>query len=199
MEALQLQYDGYNSYTYADYASWQTEKRYELIDGKAYLMAAPSEAHQTITVELLKQIAIFLTGKTCKVFVAPFDVCLNAKGDNDNTVVQPDILVVCDRSKLDGKRCNGAPDMVIEVLSPSSSKKDRYLKFLKYQNAGVREYWVVDPEFKIVQVGTLEKGSYSMAIYEENDTVSVNVLEGCDINLKDVFAEIVTENDEAAV
>ena len=109
-------YDRDKRYTYADYESWDDENRYELIDGVVYMMSAPSIEHQGILVELSRQLANFLVGKPCRVFVAPCDVCISGLGDEDDSVVQPDIFVVCDESKLDKKYCNGAPDMVIEIL-----------------------------------------------------------------------------------
>jgi Uma2 family endonuclease len=97
--------------------------------------------------------------------------------------------VVCDRSKLDGKRCNGAPDMIIEILSPNSAKRDLIIKFNKYQQAGVREYWVVNPDNKIVSVHILENGKYVTSAYSDTDTVSVHVLDGCEIDLREVLEE----------
>ena len=176
-------------YTYADYASWDDENRYELIDGVAFIMSAPSTVHQRILTEMLRQLANFLYGKQCEVFIAPFDVCLNARGDDDDTVVQPDILVICDDSKLDKKRCNGAPDLVIEIVSPSSSRHDRFKKLNKYLYAGVREYWIVDPDDKILTVHVLEDSKYVIGAYGSDDSVPVNVLEGCEINLSEVFAD----------
>jgi len=176
-------------YTYADYASWDDENRYELIDGVAFMMSAPSMAHQTMITEMLRQLANFLRGKQCRVLVAPFDVCLNARGDEDDTVVQPDLLVVCDDSKLDKKRCNGAPDLIIEIVSPSSSRHDRFRKLNKYLFAGVREYWIVDPDDKILNVHVLENGKYVIGAFGIDDSVPVHVLEGCEINLSEVFAD----------
>ena len=174
-------------YTYADYASWDTEERYELIDGVPYLMGAPNEQHQDISMSLAYQLYAFLRGKPCKVFHAPFDVCLNAAGDDDTTVVQPDLLVVCDRTKLDGKRCNGAPELAIEILSPSSGGRDGFLKYQKYVRAGVGEYWIVDPETKTVHVHVLHDGKYTGTVYNGGDAVPVQTLEGCVISLADVF------------
>jgi len=174
-------------YTYADYASWDDDKRYELIDGIAYMMSAPTTAHQTILIQMTRKLADFLDDKPCKIFVAPFDVCLNGKGDADDTVVQPDILIICDESKLDEKRCNGAPDMAIEIVSPSTARNDRITKLNKYLEAGVREYWIVDPDSKGVTVHTLENGKYIISAYEETETISVNILKGCRISLPDIF------------
>lgn len=177
-------------YTYMDYASTNDDNRYELIDGVMYLMSpGVAQIHQDISVELLGQFRDHLKGKPCKLYHPPFDVCLNAAGDDDTTVVQPDLFVVCDKSKLDGKRCNGAPDLVIEILSPSTIKHDRVTKLGKYLQAGVREYWIVDPESKIVSVHILKEGEYIAKAYTDSDNVAVYVLEGCSINMKEVFTE----------
>lgn len=188
--AKDYKYDRYgNQHTYTDYSSWDDGERWELIDGIAYMMSAPSVAHQSISGEIFRQLANFLHGKQCKVFAAPFDVCLFAKGDGDDTVVQPDLLVVCDQSKLDEKRCNGAPDMIIEILSPSTSSHDRIRKLNKYMQAGVQEFWIVDPEHKDVTAYFLIDGVYVVAgAYESGETISVKVLEGCTISLQEVFA-----------
>ena len=180
-------YENDTRYTYADYASWDDDIRYELIDGIPYVMYAPTTTHQGILMDLSRQLASFLKGKPCRVFAAPCDVCLNGLGDKDDTVVQPDILVVCDESKIERKYCNGAPDMTIEILSPSTSKRDLLTKLVKYQNAGVREYWIVDPDAKTVNVHILEDGRYVINSYESNDTIAVTVLDGCSIILSEVF------------
>jgi len=175
-------------YTYSDYASWDTEERYELIDGMPYVMKAPSEAHQRISGNLYLQLGNYLKGKHCRVYHAPFDVRLNV-GSGDDTVVQPDIIVVCDRSKLSNNGYEGAPDFVIEIASPSSAGNDRVLKFNQYLKTGVREYWIVDPDTGSVQACILQNGKYVVSIYFETATVPVHVLEGCEISLPDVFAE----------
>jgi len=175
-------------YTYADYASWDDDNRYELIDGEVFVMSAPSTEHQRVLRRLLVLLDTFLKGKKCEVFIAPFDVCLFGKGDEDDTVVQPDILVICDKSILDKKRCNGTPDMVIEIISPSTSRLDRIKKLNKYLQAGVREYWIVDPEDKSVAVHILERGKYIIGAFERDETISVHILEGCEIDLSDVFS-----------
>ena len=183
------QYSVEKRYIYSDYASWDTDDRYELIDGEAYLMSAPSWDHQEILGNLFGLLWTFLRGKPCKLAIAPFDVCLNAAGDKDDTVVQPDLIVVCDKSKLDGKRCNGAPDMAVEVLSPSNRKHDTVRKFNKYLEAGVNEYWIADPDAQTVQVCILKDGQYDVKEYSSTDTVPVHVLDGCKINMQEVFAE----------
>jgi Uma2 family endonuclease len=175
-------------FTYADYLSWDGPERYELIDGEAYMMAPPSRMHQEISGELFGAIWEFLKGKSCKVYAAPFGVRLNPMEDqSDDTVVEPDIVVVCDPSKLDDRGCNGAPDLVIEILSPSSSRYDRIIKFQKYLEAGVREYWIAEPEEKSLSVYVLKNGEYVASTYEDTDTVPVAVLPGCRIDLNAVF------------
>ena len=176
-------------YNYEDYLTWDDAVRYELIDGVPYLMAGPSQAHQEISGELFFQLRQFLKGKPCKVFHAAFDVRLNAES-YDDIIVQPDLLVVCEKSKLDGRSCVGAPDMIIEILSPANPRHDTAVKFRLYQKAGVREYWVVDPDRKTVSVHVLEKGKYFTAVYFDDDIVPVSVLSGCQIYLSDVFEEL---------
>jgi len=176
-------------YTYSDYCTWDDSERWELIEGVPYSMSpAPSPAHQAISVELSGQLRDFLKGKSCKVFRAPFDVRLNAAAEDD-TVVQPDLAVICDRSKIDDKGCQGAPDLIIEILSPSTARHDRMVKFQQYQQAGVLEYWIVDPDTQTVQVCILQDGLYFTHMYADTDTAPVSVLPGCKINLPDVFAQ----------
>ena len=177
-------------YTYADYASWDDDKRWELIDGVPYAMSAPNVAHQSICMELSAQLSIFLRGKPCRVFASPFDVRLNADSADD-IVVKPDIVVICDSTKIrDGKSCQGAPDLVIEILSPSTARFDRFLKLNRYLAAGVREYWIVDPDTRLIETYILEGGKYSVERYSEEDDLSVHVLPGLVIDLGDVFTDV---------
>ena len=188
MDALQME----KRYTYADYCTWDDDERWELIDGAPYAMApSPSQAHQTILGRLFAQLHNYLEGKPCKAFIAPFDVRLNANadGETDDTVVQPDILVVCDDTKLDGKSCIGPPDLVIEILSPSSALKDKAIKFKKYLEAGIREYWIVDPDTKTVSAHILENKRYYVTTYTNADTAPVHILDGCQVDLSRVFEE----------
>ena len=174
-------------YTYADYYTWNDGKRYELIDGTAYLMEpAPLFGHQSISVKLTKIIDTFLEGKPGVMFHAPFDVRLNAWA-GDNTVLQPDIVVFADQSKLFGTGCIGAPDMVIEILSPSTARRDRVEKFNQYLLACVKEYWIVDPDEKTVNAYILESDVYIGKTYRQTDEVPVFVLDGCVIKLSKVF------------
>jgi len=174
-------------YTYADYILWDGDERYELIDGVPYALASPSTEHQRISGRLYLQFAGYLDGHPCEVFAAPLDVCLFADGEKDDTVVQPDLLVVCDQAKLDEHKCNGAPDMTVEIMSPSTSKRDMQLKRDRYLQAGVREYWIIDPVKKVLIMNVLEDGEYSVNIFTEADAVPVRILEGLTINLPDVF------------
>jgi len=174
--------------TYADYASWDDDNRYELIDGVVHMMSAPTADHQRILIRLVRKLADFLDDKPCEVFAAPFDVCLFGKGDEDNTVVQPDVLVICDDKKTaNNKYCNGAPDLAIEILSPSTSRLDRIKKLNKYLQAGVREYWIVDPDDKNIIVNILDDEKYVIYAYDDNDIISLHVLDGCKISLSDIF------------
>ena len=190
--------DGSVLYTYEDYCTWDDEIRYELIDGIPYVLSAPLRKHEDISGSLFYQLYGFLKGKPCKVYDAPFDVRLDIRLKDErplneqddarfDTVVQPDILVVCDKSKLDDKGCKGAPDLVMEILSPSSKRKDMLIKFNKYLQCGVREYWIIDPESKVVTVNILDNGKYYSTSYEETDSVTVSVLDGFQMNLEDVF------------
>jgi Uma2 family endonuclease len=183
-------------YTYADYASWDLAEgeRYELIDGKPYAMSAPSVKHQQISGELVRQLGNFLKdskNKSCQVFHAPFDVCLFGLGEQERTVVQPDISIVCDNSKNkleNGKRCNGAPEFIVEILSPSTSTHDWFYKLNKYLQAGVREYWIVDTQLKKIFVHLLKVNKYDVIEYKETDTIPVTVLDSCEINLSEMFS-----------
>ena len=171
-------------YTWEDYMSWDDDVRYELIDGVAYAMGAPSQRHQSILGDLYTLFNIFLKKNPCKVFISPCDVKLANK-----TVLQPDMFVVCDRSKLDGQFTQGAPDLVIEIESSSSTQRDRILKYNKYLDAKVKEYWIVNPESKVTEVFILVNGDYSRKAYDEKDKISVHVLDGCTIDMSEVFAE----------
>ena len=182
-------------FTFADYLTWDEDERIEIIDGKFFLMAPPSSRHQEIAAELTRQFGNYLEGKTCKVYPAPFGVRLFERdGDTPediDTMVEPDLSVVCDRSKIDRHGCKGAPDLVIEILSPSTQRHDRLVKLNLYQRAGVREYWIVDPDTQTVQV-MLQDGNGALQIHEvytREGVAKVNVLEGCFIELSKVFSE----------
>ena len=179
-------------YTFADCLTWGENERIEIINGEAVMMAPPTRIHQEILMELSRQLANFLEGKKCKVYPAPFAVRLFEKdGDTPedvDTMVEPDISVVCDHDKLDKHGCKGAPDLVVEVLSPSTQRHDRLVKLDLYQRAGVREYWIVDPDSSTVQVFMLKDGYlHPHEVYSEKDIAKVNVLDGCFIELSKMF------------
>ena len=142
-------------FTYRDYVTWPDDERWELVDGVAMAMAAPSAAHQRLLGQLFRWFAEYLDDKPCEVLFAPFDVLI-PDGDEDDddvdTVVQPDLMVFCDKSKVLMKYARGAPELVVEILSPSTSKWDQNDKFRRYERAGVREYWVIDPLGKWINV-----------------------------------------------
>jgi Uma2 family endonuclease len=185
-------------YTYADYLAWKTEERYELLDGEAYMMSAPTVTHQAVSRELLLQFGIFLRGKSCQVFAAPFDVRLFPREDGgDDTVVQPDLLVVCDKAKIaDNRACRGAPDLVIEILSPSNDGPAMFLKYNKYLTAGVREYWVISPETREIQVHILDRGDekksnrYVSTLYSGAAALDVSVLPGLSVDFNTIWSEL---------
>ena len=164
-------------FTYGDYCCWPEDERWELLDGVAYAMTAPSLTHQTVVGELFRQIANHLVGKPCRPFIAPFDVRLphgQEIDDDVTTVVQPDIAVICDPAKLDERGCRGAPDWVIEVLSPSTAAKDQIQKLAAYEQAGVREVWLVHPTDHVVSVYTpnADRRYGKPAIHETRETLA---------------------------
>ena len=172
------QLDPNGTYTYADYLKWQFDESVELIRGKIFHMSpAPRRAHQRSVSQLLIDIGVYLDGKTCQVYTAPFDVRLpvrnERKPDQLHTVVQPDICVICDSAKLDDAGCLGAPDWIIEITSPRTAKNDFNEKYNLYEEAGVRDYWIIQPKEKAVNVYTLENGKYALVdVYETGDIPS---------------------------
>jgi Uma2 family endonuclease len=176
-------------YTYADYLEWEGPERYQLMYGEAFMMSSPTVEHQTISAELTRQLANFLVGKPCRVFAAPLDVRpFPEKDREDDTVVQPDLLVVCDSDKLSKGSVDGPPDLVIEIVSPSNSQRELFLKFQIYLDAGVREYWVIEPKEKKVQVHILENGHFISSVYKEDAVISVTTLPPLSIDLKTLWS-----------
>ena len=184
-------FPGKRSYTYADYLEWEGPERYELYDGEAFMMSSPSVAHQALLMGLSSAFDNWLQGKPCRVFAAPLDVRLFPRDDrSDRTVVQPDLMVVCDRDKLDKGSVNGPPDLIIEIVSPSNSSSELLRKFNYYLEAKVREYWVIDPELRIVSVHVYENGRYISVTYKDNDRVPVATLQGMEISLESLWARL---------
>ncbi|RLD51959.1 MAG: Uma2 family endonuclease [Bacteroidetes bacterium] len=183
-------------YTYADYLNWFDDKRREIINGFVKLMSpSPSLIHQEISSAIVSQMWLFLKDRQCKVFAAPFDVRfpINGSGKDDKsiyTVVQPDISVVCDMDKLDKKGCVGAPDLIVEIISPSTAKRDLHDKFQIYEQFGVKEYWVVYPLDKTISIFQLCKdGKYDEGtIFKIDSKIDSIVFPDFKIGLKEIFS-----------
>jgi len=183
------------TYTYADYFSWNFDERVELIKGKIFRMSpAPNRAHQEITGYMHIKLGVFLDQKPCKVYEAPFDVRIPRKLKNDKeviTVLQPDVCVICDLSKLDKRGCLGAPEIVVEVLSPGNNAKEMKNKYDVYEEAGVKEYWMISPQDQWLQIHTLVNNKFQPSHYMvAGDSASSNVLPGFSIDLTDLFKGI---------
>lgn len=182
-------------YSYADYCSWDEDFFCEVIDGDIISMSpSPTPRHQDVVDELTAEFKMYLRGKECMAFSAPIDVCLFATNDTKNENikdwVQPDLLVVCDRSKIGTKNIVGAPDLIIEVLSPSTTKNDRLTKYKNYEKAGVREYWIVDPYHMSVEVYESVHNTFKQTgIFLKEDTLPVGILEGFKIHLENIFKD----------
>ncbi|MBP7585736.1 MAG: Uma2 family endonuclease [Spirochaetes bacterium] len=180
-------------HTYRDYLNWDPDVRVEIIDGVVYDMTpAPVRKHQEILMSLALSFGNFLKNKKCRVYPAPFDVRLPSGGegpDDSSTVVQPDISVICDHGKLDEKGCVGAPDLVVEILSPATAAKDMREKLSLFERHGVREYWIIQPTEETLMVFIPGgDGKYSKPqVYSKQDTVSVKILRGLRIRLAEVF------------
>ena len=170
--------------TLKQYEALPEDKRVEVFDGVVYDMASPSQIHQTILTELLVIIRNYIKSKggNCSVFPAPFDVKLS---DKPLTIVQPDLMIICDKDKLDGKRCNGAPDFIIEIVSPSNPADDYIRKLYYYKNYGVREYWIVDPRRKTVTVNYFE-GNIVSVQYPFDSIIKVNIYDDLLINFSEI-------------
>jgi Uma2 family endonuclease len=183
------------AFTYGDYLTWPDDERWEIIDGVAYCMSpAPTPRHQQQLVEVTRQFANHLSGSPCRVYVAPFDVRLPDADEPDDavtTVVQPDLAVVCDAARIDARGCRGAPDLVLEILSPSTSAKDQSEKLDLYERHGVREYWIVDPGAGLVRVYTLgDDGRFGRdAVHPAGASVPVAILPGLAIDSGLVLGE----------
>ena len=191
-----LDLDG--TYTYADYLTWRFEQGVELIKGKIFKMSpAPSRKHQKISGKLYGKIFIALQNNICELYAAPFDVRLLDKKKSSKanqevyTVVQPDICVICDKTKLDEKGCIGAPDLIIEILSPGNSKKEMKTKYALYEEAGVLEYWIVFPSEHVLQQFVLnEQGKYALKnSFTEDEVFNAHIFPDLQIDLAEIFEE----------
>jgi Uma2 family endonuclease len=186
-------------FTYADYKDWQLKEgeRFEVIYGEVFAISAPNARHQMVLTELISRFHDYLQEKHGRAFPAPYDVRLFFEEDeSDDTIVQPDIVVVCDEKKRGPEGCRGAPDLIIEILSPQDTAIGMQRKFNLYRQAGVREYWVVDPVNNGVTVYLFDDDEFHnnsnrflTEVYERNSSVPVTILSGFDIPLEQVFAE----------
>lgn len=190
-------------YTFADYLKWTNEKRLEIIDGEIFDMGpAPGFTHQNISGAIFYQLYSYFENKPCKVLAAPFDVRFAKKSAKDKEIfntVQPDISIICDESKIDEKGCLGAPDMIIEIVSPSSASRDHIYKRALYENHGVKEYWLVDPTNRITTIYRLNsKGLFgSPKVYDDQAKVSVKLFPELTIDFATIFPvkeKVVCEN-----
>lgn len=188
-------------FTYADYLTWPDEQRCEIIDGMVYDMSpAPNTAHQELLSELFYKIKEFLKDSPCKVFVAPFDVRLAEAGETSRScsnVVQPDLSVICDLEKLDEKGCVGAPDWVIEILSPSTSSKDQVKKRYLYEKHGVREFWLIHPTERTATLYYRKGSSFALqGIYDEDATLKSQHFNGFSIKFIEILPVIRAVKEE---
>jgi len=183
------------TYSYADYLQWKFDERVELIKGRIFKMSpAPSSSHQRISRKFLVALDIYLQRKPCEVFSAPFDVRLPRKSKNNQdlvTVVQPDICVICDRSKIDDRGCLGSPDIIVEIISPGNNKTELKNKYEVYEESGVQEYWIVSPQDKTFLKYTLNQDGVYVAskLMPSEGEVTTPVLPGFVLNLEEVFAD----------
>ena len=175
--------------TIEQYENMPEDRRVEVFDGVVYDMASPPQIHQALSMQLSNITYNYIKSKngSCSVFNAPFDVKLS---DTPLTIVQPDIMVICDKDKLDGKRCNGAPDFIIEIVSPGNASDDYVKKLYYYRYYGVREYWIVDSARKIVTINFFEKDLVSVQ-YPFDAIIKVNIYEDLFINFTEVASNIV--------
>lgn len=186
------QLDPYKVYTYSDYLLWKLKERVELFKGKIFKMSpAPARIHQDILRNVNRIFDFYFVNHPCKLYFAPFDVRLPNKSGEILTVVQPDLCVVCDLSKLDEKGCLGAPDLVVEILSPGNTKKEMDYKFRIYEEARVLEYWLVHPNDKNVQIFVLEKGRYiGLKPFTEGETITSRTFPELTFSVNDIFVNL---------
>lgn len=193
LDTFQEPSDSFAGYTYADYLNWDFEEIVELIKGKVFKKAAaPSRKHQEVSLNLSRILGNFLLGQKCKVYAAPFDVRFsrNPEDSKVDSVVQPDISVICDHSKLDDKGCFGAPDLIVEILSPGNSRIELQIKYELYEEFGVREYWVIFPMECSLLIYSLINGKYHPSrLFTPGQKVGSSVLPGFELDLEEVFSE----------
>lgn len=189
-------FSAYGTYSYADYLTWDIDYMVELIKGKVFKQAAaaPRRIHQEIAALMITRLTNHLKGKRCKAYIAPFDVRLpvrSKKNEDIFTVVQPDICVVCDPSKLDEMGCVGAPDLIMEILSPGSNSKELKNKYEVYEESGVNEYWIIHPSEKTLLIYTLiDKKYVPSRLFTLGDKVKSKAINGFEMDLDEVFGDL---------
>lgn len=176
------------TYTYEDLVRFEDENRYEIIDGELYLMSSPASKHQVILGDMFIQISKFFEGKKCRPFIAPLDVRLDAKGKKSKNVIQPDLMVVCDENKIQDK-IEGAPDLIVEILSKYNKLHDKFDKYHLYQKYGVREYWIIDIEEGLAYVYILRDDNvYTLPkVYKIKEKIKSAIFKGLEISLEETF------------
>lgn len=192
--STELHREAGGKFTYADYLTWPESERWEVIEGVVFDMSpAPGTEHQAVSFRLGGILYSFLKGKECQAFAAPFDVRLtehlDAPDERIETVVQPDIVVVCDRAKLDKRGCLGPPDIAVEILSPATSYKDQTEKLFLYEKHLINEYWIVNPDGRYVMVYRFKENRYGKPDYlMQDDILESGVLPGLKIHLREIWA-----------
>jgi len=169
-------------YTAEDFFNWPEDERIELIDGKIYYLCAPTKKHQDLSMSLSLRFGIYLHGKSCRVYAAPFAVTFDF-----HSVLLPDIVIACNTDELEERGLKGVPDLVIEILSKSTASRDKVLKYNKYLAAGVKEYWLIDSVKEEIVVNLLRSGRYVARTYVKGDIIKVSVLDDLHINVSDLF------------
>lgn len=183
-------------YSFADYLTWKFQERIELIKGKIFEMSpAPSRFHQRVSGNVYYIFRDYLKNKTCGLYAAPFDVRLinfkKSTADNQvTTVVQPDICIICDREKLDDKGCIGAPDLIVEILSPGNTEREMGIKFDLYEENLVKEYWIIEPTDKTIFIYTLQNGKYiGLKPQTHLDVIKSPLFPEMNFNIEDIFID----------
>ncbi|WP_114749709.1 Uma2 family endonuclease [Pleomorphovibrio marinus] len=193
---LEEPFTEYGVYSYADYLTWQLDDMVELIKGKVFksAAAAPRRVHQKISGRILIKLGTYLNNNACEVYAAPFDVRLPGKSTKNEdvfTVIQPDLCVICDKSKLDEFGCIGAPDLIMEILSPGSNKKELQNKYEVYEESGVKEYWVIHPNERTLLIYTLGNANYVPSkLFTFGDSVASTCIPGFELDLEDIFSDL---------
>jgi len=190
------QLDLNGEYTWVDYLKWKFEERVELIKGRIVKMSpAPNVIHQTIVNNCSFKFNLHFANKLCRLFSAPFDVYLKSStGGQKVNVVQPDFCIVCDEKKLDSQGCIGAPDLVVEILSPGNSRHDLHVKFDLYEESGVKEYWIIQPETRVVQVFSLQQNRYiGLRPFTEDMQVESKLFPELNVQVDDLFKGVITD------